>query len=240
MRSIVAMPMTPSRTLSSSLDQDDSSTVTIDFSDIEALLKNTNGPTRTSFGSDAPSCNEARRSPRTQRGPLSSINSKVNNEVDYTTNQVGHSYIGFLNRYVRSMFYGNDLYVKLWLIPTNEIKTTRSILGVRQHARWTNNDRNKLRFFIPSEYMQSEYLPIKLLLELWDKDVYSFDDISGSTVLNVKDLLTEQNGSNQPIQIEIENKDPTKSGKLSLRLTYTAALSFEVCSKCHSSKTILY
>ena len=105
-------------------------------------------------------------------------------KVHFTTNYNKSGYFSCITRWTRGCFHSDDPYARLTLIATKDSKTTNCIHGVKQNAMWTKRDKNTLRFFIPTQY-NDQQLPMKMLIELWDHDYYSFDNFRGSKVVDV-------------------------------------------------------
>ena len=154
-------------------------------------------------------------------------NTKELNTDGFTTNY-NKSGCSCLTRCLRSIIHSRDLYVRLTCIPTKESKTTNVIYGVEQNAMWMKKDKNTLRYFIPSRYV-NENIPMKILVELWDQDFHSSNDFMGSRVVDVNPAT---NVADTERKLKVKLRDGDKLiGILTLNVSYTETLTYKVKKK---------
>lgn len=109
---------------------------------------------------------------------------------------------------------------------TKEAHSTKPVYGVPQNAIWRTEDRNHRKFFIPTSMVdEQEHRPIKMLVELWDKDMYSHDDFMSSNIVNVRPV-TEQIDSKRELRLKMRDGNHL-DGTLTMKLSYTEILSVE-------------
>lgn len=109
----------------------------------------------------------------------------------FTTNDHANSCC-FFRRCYRSCTYDKDIYIRLTLIPTNTTIRTGVIFGVRSGARWQHQDHNTNHFSIPLKYINEREIPIKILVELWDRNTCGVDEYVASDIIDIRSVIDQQ------------------------------------------------
>lgn len=140
----------------------------------------------------------------------------------YTINK--HGKFSWFSRYLRWMGYSKDLYVRLTLMSTKEAQQTKTVFGVAKSCMFGALDRNHQKFFIPTSMVDEQHLrPIKMLAELWNKDMYSSDDFISSNVVDIRPVM-QQTNTQRKLQLKLRDGNQL-NGTLTMKVSYTETLS---------------